>query len=196
MTELFGQRGLRPLLHALFCLILVFFCSACTRREQIGLLPGDRAPDFQLQNTAGELVSLKSLQNSGVVLNFWATWCAPCIEEMPALIALHRELLSKGAQVVAIAVDDDIETVRNFKRQYDIPFELLLDNDGKVRDAYRVEGYPETFLLKKGGYIAPFFDPAEQDLKNKIVGPRPWNLPPFATQVLKSFGNGEPVSQP
>ena len=131
-----------------------------------GLRAGATPPGFRLPALDGTTVDLASLRGRVVVLNFWATWCPPCISEMPSLDRLHRALGPKGLVVLGVAVDEDEATLRDFVKRLGVGFPILRDPDAHVAREYRTTGYPETFLVDRTGKIARVF-----------VGPADWDAP-------------------
>lgn len=113
---------------------------------------GSAAPDFTLPNLEGESVSLSSLRGKPVVINFWATWCAPCKEEMPLLEKTAQQL---GDQVVILGVDyaEGKDVVQSFVSELGLTFPILLDSDGAVADRYFVRNYPSTFFVDAEGVV-------------------------------------------
>lgn len=107
-------------------------------------LVGSQRPHFQLTNHQGETVSADDFSGKTVLLNFWATWCAPCREEMPMLMDLQRENASKGLQVVGIALDDE-QAVKSFIRSYGITYPVLV-GDIDVFNTSTAYGNPEGVL--------------------------------------------------
>ena len=116
---------------------------------------GDFAPDRALISLDGDTVSLASLHGSPVLLNLWATWCQPCIHEMPELAALHESYRKKGLVVVGVNVDsaDASDDVHAFVSKLKIPFAVWLDPEMLVSKALRVRGLPATFVIDRGGQI-------------------------------------------
>ena len=113
---------------------------------------GDTAPTFQLTDPSGAVVSLADYRGKPVLVNFWATWCAPCRREIPDLIKLQEEW---GASVTVIGVDlnEPGDTVSNYARSMGMNYPLALDLDGTVTAAYKLTGLPETFFLDGNGVI-------------------------------------------
>lgn len=118
-----------------------------------GAVVGAVAPDFSLQSVDGVEASLSDYRGEVVLLNFWATWCAPCRLEMPAFQQRYRELAPEGLQVLAVNFDESEEEVRAFQQELDLSFPLLLDPGGMVQRIYRVLGYPTTYLVDRDGVI-------------------------------------------
>ena len=112
------------------------------------------APDFELLDVTGRPVRLRELRNRVVLLNFWATWCAPCREEMPALQTLARELGPGGLTVVGVNFKESRRQVEAFIKEHGLSFPMLLDEDGRVSASYQVFALPVTFLVDRRGMIA------------------------------------------
>jgi peroxiredoxin len=111
------------------------------------------APDFILKNHAGKQFALKELRGKVVFLNFWATWCPPCIEEMPAIEKLHRDLEKEGLVILAVNFQESPERVRDFFREHNLTFTALLDRDGKVFELYQAWALPVSIVINKRGEI-------------------------------------------
>ncbi len=113
---------------------------------------GSPAPDFELAALPGGNLSLADLRGSPVILNFWATWCAPCRLEMP-LFQQRFENSGGALRVVAVNAGENATTVQAFVDEFDLTFEVLLDPNGEVQRLYQVRGYPTTYLLDAEGLI-------------------------------------------
>src|SRR5438034_300145 len=125
------------------------------------------APDFVVPDLAGRTVRLSGLRGKVVVLNLWATWCAPCIEEMPSMERLYGRLRDTDFALLAISQDEDGKrVVAPFVERMHLTFPVLLDPERQVGDRYGVTGYPETFLIARNGYVV-----------EHVVGPRDWAAP-------------------
>lgn len=112
---------------------------------------GTQAPNFELQDINGDSFSLTAMQGRVVVLNFWATWCAPCKVEMPLLEEIHQD--NSQVQVVAVNFDEKKQDVAAFVNELQLSFPILLDPGGLIQELYRVRGYPTTFILDESGVI-------------------------------------------
>lgn len=115
------------------------------------------APDFSLQTLTGETLQLSSFQDQPIVVNFWASWCAPCRLEMPELIRIFETYQEDGIVILGVNMtyQDDISAVQEFVDEFDIPFAVLLDETGIVTDdKYSVLGVPMTFFIRSDGTIA------------------------------------------
>jgi len=115
---------------------------------------GSVAPDFELQNLEGKPVRLSDFRGKAVLLNFWATWCAPCKIEMPWFVDLQKQYAAQGLQVIGIAMDDSgTETVAKFAKQMGVNYPVLLGKEA-VGDAYGgVEFLPTTFIIDRQGKV-------------------------------------------
>ncbi len=115
---------------------------------------GKKAPDFSLTDLSGSKVSLSDFKGKVVLVNFFATWCPPCRDEMADVNSFYNE--NKSKDIVVLAVDagqEDPTVVKNFMSQNDYTFPVLLDKDGKVGDTYRVDGIPAWFFIDKNGNV-------------------------------------------
>jgi peroxiredoxin len=129
------------------------------------LKAGTEAPGFRLPSLAGGEVDLASQRGKVVVLNFWATWCPPCVAEMPSLERLHRSLSPEGVSVVTVSTDEDEAELRRFVAEHALTLPVLKDPGGRVAAGqYRTTGYPETFVLDRNGRVL-----------QHVVGPAEWD---------------------
>ena len=153
-------RGVR-LVPVLAVFLFLPALGGCQDRST-GLERGDVAPDFVLPTPDGTVRKLSNFRGRPVLLNLWATWCPPCIAEMPVLNAIAEEYGPKGLAVLGLAGDEDAEEVRTFLASEPVKFEVLLDRNGEVGTQYGITGYPETFLLDREGRV-----------RMKFIGPVP-----------------------
>jgi cytochrome c biogenesis protein CcmG/thiol:disulfide interchange protein DsbE len=115
---------------------------------------GKLAANFKLKDLKGDEISLAALRGKVVFLNIWATWCAPCREEMPSIESLYNDFkANKDFVVLAVSQDTDGVTVRPFVEQNHISFTVLLDPRNEVGERYDVNGIPETFIIGRDGRI-------------------------------------------
>lgn len=122
------------------------------------------APDFTLRDLSGKRFALKQLRGKAVFVNFWATWCVPCREEMPQMEKLHREFKGRGLEVVAVNFREDKETVKKFSDELGITFRILLDPDGAVSNEYGAWSLPLSYFIDREGIFI-----------GKVSGARPWD---------------------
>jgi peroxiredoxin len=113
---------------------------------------GSPAPSFNLVGVNGKTVSLEGFKGKVLFLAFWAPWCVPCREELPALDDLHKKFGKDGFQVIGISVDDSLKDVQAFLSKVPISFPILLDK-GDVNESYRVTGLPTGFIVGRDGII-------------------------------------------
>ena len=111
------------------------------------------APLFALPNTTGETVALSSLEGQVVLVNFWATWCPPCRDEMPVIQVTHEKYASRGFRVLAVNVQETSAQVEAYARELGLTFPLLLDQRGDVTQTYRVQNLPRSFFLDRQGRV-------------------------------------------
>jgi peroxiredoxin len=110
-----------------------------------------KAPDFSLRDANGVPVSLSGKRGSMVLLNFWATWCAPCRDEMPSMETLSRNFGGQGFTILAVNQKESAAQVTRFMRTHGLNFTTPLDSDGRVNAAYRVYGIPVSYLIDGSG---------------------------------------------
>jgi cytochrome c biogenesis protein CcmG, thiol:disulfide interchange protein DsbE len=149
---------------------------------------GSRAPDYAAYSLDGDTVHLSSYEGDVVLLNVWATWCAPCVYEMPALQRLHEELAHEGLRVVAVSVDAAAGgfgvfgqpggDVRAFRDRYELTFDILHDPSGRIQSRYQVSGLPTTFIIDRQGRI-----------QRKVLGARDWDAPRFVDELRELLGD-------
>ena len=114
---------------------------------------GQIAPDFTLKTPDGQAVRLSDLRGRLVMVNFWATWCAPCAVEMPALEATYRKYKDQGLVVLAVNQAEAPDKVTQYMRDHNLTFPTVLDTDTSVAQLYRVTGYPTTWLIDREGNL-------------------------------------------
>jgi peroxiredoxin len=143
------------------------------------LRKGSEAPGFRLPSLAGGEVDLASQRGKVVVLNFWATWCPPCVAEMPSLERLHRALSPEGLSVITVSTDEDEGALRRFVSEGALTVPVLKDPGGRVAaSAFRTTGYPETFVLDREGRLL-----------EHVVGPAEWDSPERLDQLRRLLGS-------
>lgn len=128
---------------------------------------GEAAPDFQLEDTQGNLVSLADLRGKVVLVNFWATWCPPCRAEMPSMEKLNQAMAGDDFVMLAINVEENGRTaVPEFLKKSPHSFSVLYDDQGVVQRLYGVYKFPESFVIRKDGII-----------DDKVIGAIDWAHP-------------------
>jgi peroxiredoxin len=125
------------------------------------------APNFTLPDVDGKMVSLADYKGRVVLLNIWATWCPPCVDEMPSMEKLYQELTGEGFEILAVSIDESgAKTVRPFMKKHRLSFPALIDSKGFITSLYQTTGVPESFIVDKDGIIV-----------EKVIGPRDWAAP-------------------
>jgi cytochrome c biogenesis protein CcmG, thiol:disulfide interchange protein DsbE len=151
---------------------LTVLLAGCYRGSQPPRI-GTPAPDFTVQD-ADRTVTLRDLHGKVVVLNFWATWCAPCVEEMPSLVQLQQRFKDKGLSVVGVSIDVDGDAYRKFLKDYKIDFVTVRDPDQKTSSLYGTFKWPETYIIDRDGIV-----------RRKFIGPVEWSQPEIVDFLSK-----------
>lgn len=118
---------------------------------------GAMAPDFLLEELRGGEVRLSDLRGQPVVINFWATWCAPCRKEMPQFVDAYAKHKDQGLVILAVNLQEGKSIARRFADDYGMDFPVAIDRDGEVGDQYRLLGLPTTFFIDRQGIIRSIF---------------------------------------
>jgi peroxiredoxin len=149
---------------AFVSVVLIIALAACYRGSRPARI-GTAAPDFTLKDS-DRTVSLNQLRGQVVVLNFWATWCAPCVEEIPSLVSMSQRLKPKGVTVLGVSVDADGDAYHRFLKDHGVSFMTVRDADQKSNDLYGTFKFPETYIIDRNGVV-----------RRKFIGPVDWNSP-------------------
>lgn len=148
-------------------LVLLLFAFPGCKKKELPAVQGNPAPDFTLKDLAGREGKLSELRGKVVVLNFWATWCPPCREEIPSMMRLNQAMAGKPFQMVAVSIDEGGQAaVEGYFKQSGTALPALLDTDQKVSKRFGLTGVPETFIIDKKGVIL-----------KKVVGAMDWSDP-------------------
>ena len=142
--------------------VLAFFTLPHYRQGESSIA-GKTAEDIPL-DINGKTEKLSDYRGKVVVLNFWATWCPPCVEETPSLIELNKRLASRNGVVLGVSVDDDAAAYQKFIEDHGINFPTSRDASKKYAQDYGTVMYPETYIIDRHGKIA-----------RKVIGPQDWN---------------------
>lgn len=145
-------------------LLLFGFFRPLYRQGEISIA-GMQAPDFAL-TLDQKPMRLAELRGKVVVVNFWATWCPPCVEETPALNRLQQRIAARGGMVLGVSVDEDQAAYDRFLQQQGVIFPTFRDPSKKIPLDYGTSMYPETYIIGRDGKIA-----------RKIIGPQKWDSP-------------------
>lgn len=168
--------------RAFVAVVLALVCS-CSGGSS-GFNPGDKAPEVEGTDVKGKAVALSQYSGKVTLVNFWATWCAPCVAELPLLQTIHDTLKDKGFQVVGIAVDDTPEEVQKMKATYGLTYPMIIDSASQSKRLYGVRGLPESFVLDAQQRVLVVNDPDNKGGPvTRIVGPRSWSAK-WASQFI------------
>lgn len=118
---------------------------------------GAIAPPFERTSLTGETLSLDGLRGEVVILNFWATWCAPCVTEMPELQMIYDEFQDSGLHILGINMGESPAVIREWVREQDLTFDIIPDTTGDLTRLYRLRGQPTTAVIAPSGKIAAIF---------------------------------------
>jgi peroxiredoxin len=148
----------------------VLLLAGCYGRSKPSSI-GNAAPDFSIHDSEHS-VTLSQLRGKIVVLNFWATWCPPCIEEMPSLVQMQKKMQDKGIMVLAVSVDDDANDYHKFLKDHSVDLLTVRESGQRtdkgviapVSSRYGTIKVPETYIIDRGGVI-----------RRKFIGPVDWN---------------------
>lgn len=112
---------------------------------------GKTAPDFTLKSLGGKNLKLSEMAGNVVLINFWASWCGPCREEMPLLNSLHKKYEPLGFTVLGVNVEQDVKGAEGFLKNFPVDFPVLLDGDNRVSKQYEVIAMPTTVVVDRDG---------------------------------------------
>lgn len=133
---------------------------------------GDRAPGFRLVDGQGLGLGLDDYRGKLVLLNFWATWCPPCVQEMPSLNATYERFREDGLVVLGVSVDEDAAQYSDFLKRRGVTFPTARDPQRRVSSRYGTQKYPESYLISRDGRVL-----------RKYVGPEDWGRPEIANYL-------------
>jgi peroxiredoxin len=150
--------------------LLALLVTPLARAIEAGQVP----PDFKLKTLSGQEISLSGLRGKVVILDFWASWCAPCKDEMPVLERLHKKYGSKGLVIVGISVDNELANAKKFIDGVKVTFPIVHDAKKSVADAYKPPRMPTSLVLDREGKVrfvhAGFRKEDAQKLEKEVAG--------------------------
>jgi cytochrome c biogenesis protein CcmG/thiol:disulfide interchange protein DsbE len=152
---------------SLLILLLAFGVVWMQSSKYEPLTVGKMAPDFDLPDLNDKTIRLSDFRGKVVFLNFWATWCKPCREEMPSMEVLYKNYARDGLVVLAVSIDrvTTKKDIPPFVKSLSLTFPVLVDSWGQTDKRYKLMGVPETYIIDQQGV-----------LREKIIGPRDWTL--------------------
>jgi cytochrome c biogenesis protein CcmG, thiol:disulfide interchange protein DsbE len=142
-------------------LLMLSGCYGGSRRPRVG----SAAPNFTVRD-AERTVTLSQFKGQVLVLNFWATWCPPCIEEMPSLVRMQQRMQSKAVTVLAVSIDVDESNYRRFLKDHNVNLLTVRDPDQKTNSLYGTFKFPETYIIDRNGVV-----------RRKFIGAVDWTAP-------------------
>jgi peroxiredoxin len=143
-------KGLLLALTLCFAGVIFFSLRDTSAKE------GGKAPEFSITTDDGQHVTATAFGGKVLVLNFWATWCAPCIQEIPSLNAFQKEFAKRGVVVVAVSIDKNPQRYRSFLDHVRVSFDTARDPSANVSAAYGTFQYPESYIIKDGRVMRKF----------------------------------------
>ena len=160
----------KHILQILLALATVFTLNTVVAEQQAQLLhevpEQPAAPDFSIKDIDGAVHTLSAYRGKVVIVNFWATWCPPCREEMPSMERAWQKLRQEDIVMLAVNVGEDEDTIFQFTASYPVEFPLLLDRESAVIGNWPVRGLPTTFVIDPQGKIV-----------YRAIGGRDWSTP-------------------
>ena len=143
--------------------------------NQVAIKDNLPAPDFTFPGLDGKMVSLSDYKGKVVLVNIWATWCPPCVDEMPSMEKLYQKLKGENFEILAVSIDEPgLKAVAPFMKKANLTFPALIDSEGTIKAVYGITGVPESFIIDQQGILI-----------KKIVGPVDWATP----KVFRFFSN-------
>lgn len=167
-TKKFNYRAIILVFLAVAALAILFVLKQNNPYlKYFPLRVGDPAPNFTFSGLDGKIVSLADYRGQVVLVNIWATWCPPCVDEMPSMEKLYQELKDENFEILAVSIDAlGTKAVAPFMKKYNLTFPALMDPDGAIKTLYQTTGVPESFIINQQGILV-----------EKIIGPRNWATP-------------------
>ncbi len=168
-----ANKKLERVLQALIGLLVVVLIAvvADTSREKITEV-GDTAPGFALVADDGQRITRTEFGGKLLVLNFWATWCLPCIEELPSLNEFQKQFAPSGVVVLGVSVDRNERAYKQFLKRAGVNFRTSRDPQADLSSRYGTFKYPETYVIDRNGKVL-----------QKHIGPRDWMDPRLVAEI-------------
>jgi cytochrome c biogenesis protein CcmG, thiol:disulfide interchange protein DsbE len=170
-----GMRKTNALKAAILAVILGgAIYLAVRQRSPHPLAVGDAAPDFTVPAVPSGILDLSQYRQQVVVLNFWATWCQPCVEEAPSLEMFAEKMKTQGVVVLGVSVDEDRKELQQFIEKYHLDFAMGRDPDRALAARFGTFQFPETYIFDRRGRLA-----------EKVIGATDWSDPRMERFVLE-----------
>ena len=162
----------RLLAGVLVVLFAAFLYTISDVMEQQVIDAGDTAPKFTIKTENGQQIGRSEFPGKLLMVNFWATWCPPCVEEMPSLNQFARAMGPQGVTVLGISVDRNEKAYREFLQRNSLQFLVARDPDENISSSYGTFKWPETYVINREGKVV-----------QKFIGPRDWNDPQIVNSI-------------
>ena len=166
------MKANRILEAALAVMLGLFVVALYVSLHDTVVKAGDTAPNFSVQTDTGKTVTARDFGGKLLILNFWATWCAPCVQEVPSLDQLERQLGPKGLVVLGVSVDKDEKAYREFLTRFRVSYLTARDPAQVINTKYGTIQYPESYLIDRNGKVV-----------EKVVSEVDWTSEPMVQYV-------------
>ncbi|MEW6001474.1 MAG: TlpA disulfide reductase family protein [Nitrospirota bacterium] len=171
-------RGIILLVILLSGSLILLFGIIRQETPEIKNIESLKAPEFVLKDLNGNIYNSSDLRGSVLFINFWASWCEPCLEEMPSIENLYDHFKNDNHfRMFAVLYRDDYQKAIGYMKENDFHFPVFLDNGENAARSFGITGVPETYIIDKKGI-----------LRGKVIGPEEWNSPEaitFISNLLK-----------
>jgi cytochrome c biogenesis protein CcmG, thiol:disulfide interchange protein DsbE len=161
---------LLPVLIGVLVIVLIAVVAESTRERIIEV--GDTAPGFALVTDDGQRLTRSQFGGKLLVLNFWATWCVPCVQELPSLNQFQKQFASSGVVVLGVSVDQNERAYQQFLKRAGVTFRTSRDPQADLSSRYGTFKYPETYVIDRNGKVV-----------QKHIGPRDWMDERLLTEI-------------
>lgn len=185
----------------IIALLVISATFACAQADPAQLKVGDAAPAFSGKSINGEQISLENYKGKVVLIDFWATFCPPCVSEVPNVLAVYNKYKDQGFEVIGISLDREKSKLEAFVKEKSITWPQIFDEDGKIAGTYGVPSIPTTCIINKEGKIAAVgilgdeLDPAiEAALRGDVPKPSGVEIGDLAPVFSEKDTNGEHVA--
>lgn len=157
---------MKRFLFAMLCTLAAFSAHGASKPQV------EKAPNFELKTLEGKTVSLEELKGQVVMINFWASWCGPCRQEMPALSEIYNDYHKAGFTLLGVNLDEDVGEAKKYLAKTPVSFPILHDGNGKVADLYKNTAMPSSYFVDKNGNLVHLhqgYRPGEEENYRKTI---------------------------